>query len=89
MASVQTTLPHTLSPAAAEQGQLPAGFPAVLDSNLAWIGADFKNAESYTYQLTDADIAEIDDAVKHFKCQLNLSISCQHGGPWERRFWFC
>ncbi|TLD28697.1 hypothetical protein PspLS_03782 [Pyricularia sp. CBS 133598] len=67
MASVQTTLAHTLSLAAVEQGQLPAGFPAVLDSKLAWIGADFKNAESYTYQLTDANIAEIDDAVEHFK----------------------
>lgn len=46
---------------------LPKGFPAKLDTKLAWVGSDFKDSESYVYQLTQADLAEISQAITHFK----------------------
>ncbi|KAH8891471.1 Clavaminate synthase-like protein [Thozetella sp. PMI_491] len=46
---------------------LPAGFPTKLDAKLAWSGADFSDESDYVIRLLDSDIAEIDDAVAHFK----------------------
>jgi hypothetical protein len=34
---------------------------------LVWSGADFKDAQSYTLQLDEKDILEIDNALNEFK----------------------
>ncbi|CAK7208173.1 hypothetical protein SBRCBS47491_000002 [Sporothrix bragantina] len=46
---------------------LPKGFPAKLDTKLAWVGNDFKGPQDYVYQLTSTDLAEISQALTHFK----------------------
>jgi hypothetical protein len=45
---------------------LPEGFPAKVESPLVWEGKDFKNEAQWVYNLTESDLKEIDDAVKHF-----------------------
>lgn len=45
---------------------LPAGFPQKLDSPLVWEGKDWKDPETWEYTLSDEQLQEIDDAVKHF-----------------------
>ena len=46
---------------------LPAGFPARLSSDLVW---DNTIGETYdwTYELNEAELLEIEDALKHFQC---------------------
>ncbi len=46
---------------------LPHGFPAKLDTKLAWVGQDFDDPLAYVYHLTAADLAEIARAIAHFK----------------------
>lgn len=73
MTSVDASLPASQIVTAfvtAEQGQLPAGFPACVDSKLAFTGADYADQAKYVYCLTESDVAEIDGALQHFKCQL-------------------
>ena len=48
--------------------EVPVGFPKRLLGPLVWKGDDFAGDEcQYIYYLTDADQAEIKDALKHFK----------------------
>ncbi|KAL1902819.1 hypothetical protein Sste5346_000730 [Sporothrix stenoceras] len=54
---------------------LPKGFPAKLDTKLAWVGSDFKDPETYVYQLTQSDLAEISQAISHFK---GLGLDGEH-----------
>ncbi|ERT03118.1 uncharacterized protein SPSK_09171 [Sporothrix schenckii 1099-18] len=46
---------------------MPKGFPAKLDTKLAWVGSDFKVPETYIYQLSKDDLAEICQAISYFK----------------------
>ncbi|KAI1344191.1 TfdA family taurine catabolism dioxygenase TauD [Xylariaceae sp. FL0016] len=46
---------------------LPAGFPSQLKGNLVWEGDSIANTYDWTYVLNDAQLAEIDGAVSHFK----------------------
>ena len=46
--------------------KLPKGFPATLDSPLAWKGSDFHDEEWVTV-LNANDVEEIKKAVEHFK----------------------
>ena len=41
--------------------------PEFLTGPLVWSGADFKNTQAYTLQLSEEDIAEIDNALESFK----------------------
>ena len=52
---------------------LPAGFPASLDTQLAWTGKQFKNDESYVYRLSADEIAEAESSLQYFKCECPLS----------------
>lgn len=47
---------------------LPSGFPTKLESDLVWDGKDLAEKYDWNYVLTDADIEEIENALKHFKC---------------------
>ena len=47
---------------------LPEGFPRKLDSDLVWEGKDLEGAFQWVYELSEAEIQEIEDALKHFKC---------------------
>lgn len=51
---------------------LPAGFPSSLDQPLAWTGAQFQDEAEYVYQLTGADLAEINSGLRTFKGGLLL-----------------
>lgn len=61
---------------------LPKGFPATLDTKLSWVGNDFQDPQTYVYQLTQADLAEISEAISHFKSK---SQTCSHLDT-QRRF---
>lgn len=53
---------------------LPEGFPTKLESDLVWDGTTLAETYDWNYVLTQDNIAEIDEALKHFKCKF-LSIS--------------
>jgi hypothetical protein len=46
---------------------LPEGFPRkLIDSPLVWEGKDWKNESQWVYNLSPAELKEIDEAVRHF-----------------------
>lgn len=51
------------------ENTLPAGFPTKLESNLVWDGRNLAETYDWNYVLTESDIAEIDEALGHFKCE--------------------
>ncbi|KAK3336153.1 hypothetical protein B0T19DRAFT_408662 [Cercophora scortea] len=53
--------------AAADAPTLPAGFPLELDNNMAWTGSDFPDTAQYVLQLGADEVAEIKEAVEHYK----------------------
>jgi hypothetical protein len=46
---------------------LPPGFPAELKSDLVWDNTDIAERYNWTYELTESDLAEIKEALNHFK----------------------
>ncbi|KAM0251464.1 hypothetical protein ACHAQJ_008172 [Trichoderma viride] len=52
---------------------LPEGFPAKLESDLVWDGRNLGETYDWNYVLTESNIAEIDQALRHFK-SLNLGL---------------
>ncbi|KAK0618458.1 hypothetical protein B0T17DRAFT_339574 [Bombardia bombarda] len=46
---------------------LPAGFPAKLDADLAWVGSDFQKQSEYICQLDADDLIEVKAAVEQYK----------------------
>ena len=54
------------------RSNLPEGFPRRLESPLVWEGKDFKDEKEWVYELTPDQLEEIDDAIKHFRCELCL-----------------
>ncbi|KAH8843672.1 hypothetical protein MCOR07_005398 [Pyricularia oryzae] len=55
------------------QKTLPEGFPAQLQGSLVWEGKTVGQSYDWTYVLNEEQLAEIDDAVRHFK-SLNLPL---------------
>ncbi|KAF2725397.1 Clavaminate synthase-like protein [Polychaeton citri CBS 116435] len=55
------------------QATVPAGFPQQLGSSLVWDGADVESRDDWIYNLEEAQLNEIDTALKAFK-SLNLSL---------------
>ncbi|CAK3972351.1 Taurine hydroxylase SAT17 [Lecanosticta acicola] len=53
---------------------LPDGFPSRLHSDLVWTGEDIAEKYDWTYVLNDAELQEIEAALKHFK-SLNKPVS--------------
>ncbi|PFH55786.1 hypothetical protein XA68_17618 [Ophiocordyceps unilateralis] len=55
-------------PGALHEGpRLPVGFPAVLDSPLAWSGYQFPRPSDYTVVLDEFDVSEAENALQWFK----------------------
>lgn len=50
------------------QTTLPEGFPRQLDSPLVWEGKDVEQHSDWIYNLSDAQLDEIDSALNSFKC---------------------
>lgn len=50
-----------------EVSGLPNGFPAMLDSPLAWSGRQFKRDSDYVFRLEEPHLIEIDHALQEFK----------------------
>lgn len=48
---------------------VPEGFPEQLTGDLVWEGETLSKKYDWTYRLNEAQLAEIDNAVKHFKCE--------------------
>lgn len=46
---------------------LPPGFPEKLVSELVWDGRELAKSYDWDYHLTEADLKELDDALKSFK----------------------
>lgn len=49
---------------------LPEGFPRKLDSPLVWEGKNWENESQWVYNLSPAELKEIDEAVRHFHGKL-------------------
>ena len=47
---------------------LPDGFPKELVSDLVWDGHDIASKYNFVYELNEAELEEIEAALKHFKC---------------------
>lgn len=69
-----------------EAGNLPTsvpdGFPEQLKGDLVWEGDTLADTYDWTYVLSDSQLAEIDQAAKHFKCQSGAheaELSLRHG----------
>ncbi|KAK4231804.1 hypothetical protein QBC38DRAFT_451036 [Podospora fimiseda] len=56
-----------LSSAGLDAPRLPEGFPAQLQSQLAWTGSSMSEASNFILKLSDAEIAEINAALEFFK----------------------
>lgn len=56
---------------------------ASLAGPLVWSGADFKYASSYTLQLDDDDVLEVDNALAEFKSKNPLSSLKTSSGPFS------
>lgn len=60
--------PHATEPRVVPGNSgLPAGYPRSVDTQLAWVGDQFKNDHSYIYRLSGGDIAEAESALVYFK----------------------
>jgi hypothetical protein len=46
---------------------LPANFPGILNSPMAWTGREFMRESDYVYRFEDAEIQELEAALEHFK----------------------
>jgi len=51
---------------------LPPGFPTKLESDLVWEGKDIAKDLSWSYELNDEEVEEIEQALAHFKCESTL-----------------
>lgn len=49
---------------------LPVGFPSKLESDLVWDGQQVAKSYDWTYELNAAELKDIENALKHFKCEL-------------------
>lgn len=48
---------------------VPEGFPDQLEGKMVWEGETLADTYDWTYVLKEDQLAEIDEAVKHFKCK--------------------
>lgn len=48
---------------------LPPGFPARLESDLVWDGDTVKRSYDWIYELNTAELEDIENALRHFKCK--------------------
>src|SRR5437016_2783132 len=46
---------------------LPSSFPPKLESDLVWDKTNIASRFKWTYELTELDLQEVEDALKHFK----------------------
>lgn len=46
---------------------LPPGFPAKVEGPIVWEGKDWTSEDQWVYKLSDEELQEIDDAMKHFE----------------------
>ena len=51
---------------------VPEGFPEQLNGDLVWEGDKLADTYDWTYVLSEDHLAEIDEAVKYFKCRPSL-----------------
>lgn len=79
---------------------VPEGFPEQLKGDLVWEGETLAEKYDWTYALSEDQLAEIDEAVKHFKCQSfvrqgTFALSCRvtllmyKCSTWASRFAGC
>jgi len=49
---------------------LPEGFPTQVSGPIVWEGSDWKGEEQWVYQLSEDELKEIDEGLRHFKCKV-------------------
>lgn len=49
--------------------EVPSGFPNKLTSSLAWESRNVTDHYNWSYELTDDDLVEVQQALHHFKCK--------------------
>lgn len=53
---------------------LPEGFPAKVEGPIVWEGKDWTSEDQWVYQLSDAELKEIDDAITYFNGQCLIDV---------------
>jgi hypothetical protein len=74
--------PLAAAGASSDVTSLPASFPEHIQSALAWVGSQYANSADYILMLRSEDIAEIEDALKHFKSLSPAGLRNLLGGIW-------
>jgi hypothetical protein len=59
--------------AADRPSTVPEGFPEEIKGPRVWTGSDFDDPDKYLIRLSKTDLAEIKDALEHFKSMLIIS----------------
>jgi hypothetical protein len=54
---------------------VPEGFPAELKGDLVWEGETVGETYDWTFVLSEQQLAEVDDALKHFQCKSQCLIT--------------
>ena len=67
LANTSGVVGHVVGHLKADLDTLPPGFPSQLDGPLAWKATDFASESDYVLELDDADLAQLADALGHFK----------------------
>jgi hypothetical protein len=60
---------------------LPDGFPLKLESPLVWEGKDWTSETQWVYDLSRAELEEIEDAVKYFKSKCAFRVKGLTSSP--------
>lgn len=50
---------------------VPSGWPSRINAPRNWSGSEYADSSRYVVQLTEEEIAEIDEALSHFKGELS------------------
>lgn len=59
---------------------LPRGFPARLESELVWDGQQIEKSYDWTYEVNAAELEDIENALKHFKCESTATYMARTWG---------
>lgn len=67
-AKYQARTKKQLASGNSHEQSLPTGFPTKLEGDFVWDGDSIQKTYEWVHELTDVEIAEVEDALQHFKC---------------------
>ena len=77
--SAAPTGPFSVPQSLVDHSPLPKGFPAALDTGLAWTGNSFRDTSDYVLRLTEEDAGEIESALRQFHSKTVSRVNHKSG----------